>query len=70
MNVKTTVPPRCWYYLLDFNDRDDFATMDKHFGKRSLSELTIEQFRKLFALATQKDKFTLDGHTELIVKQL
>jgi hypothetical protein len=49
------VPPRCWYYLLDFNDRDDWKTMMGLFDQESLSLLTEFQFWELFKVATQRD---------------
>lgn len=49
------VPDRCWYYLLDFNDRDRWETMIENFNKERLGELTHEEFWKLFKMATEKE---------------
>jgi len=61
--MKTTlddknVPARCWYYLLDFNEQDRWATIkeiEPDSGGR-LSLLTYEQFWKLWELATNKEQ--------------
>lgn len=53
--VKNSVPARCWYYLLEFNDRDRWETMHEMFGVIKLHSLTQEQFWKLFRRATEID---------------
>ena len=55
MSVKNKVPQRCWYYLLDFNDNDNFETINKKYNKKGLHELSIEQFWELFYIASNKD---------------
>jgi hypothetical protein len=52
---KIDVPDRCWYYLLDFNDRDNWKLIQEISGQLKLHGLTHEQFWKLFEAATQKD---------------
>ena len=52
---KEDVPDRCWYYLLDFNDRNNWELIHEVSGQIKLHGLTKEQFWKLFELATQKD---------------
>lgn len=49
------VSARSFYYLLDFNDRDDWVTMFKMFGKKKLSELTLDEYKSLFKVATEKE---------------
>lgn len=51
------VPDRTWYYLLDFNDRDDFQTICEMFPetKGRLSLLTEEQYWKLFKAVAEKE---------------
>lgn len=49
------VPSRCWHYLLDFNDRDNWKTLREVFDVNSLSLLEEVQFWELFKIATQKD---------------
>ena len=38
----TTVAARTWYYLLDWNDRDNFRFMHEMFDKKRLMDLTID----------------------------
>lgn len=56
LNDGTQVPPRTYYYLLDFNEATarDFITQE--FGKRRLCDLNIEEYRKLFEHATTVDR--------------
>lgn len=54
--LKEQVPSRCWYYLLEWNDKDDWATMQENFFTKKLRDLTTEQFWELFKIATDKDK--------------
>ena len=51
--------PRMWYYLLDFNDADNWQTIEALCGKSKLHELTDDQFRRLFMAATTKDNIGL-----------
>jgi hypothetical protein len=58
--MKTTiddvvVPDRCWYYLLDFNDRDHWKTMSEKFDKMRLCDLESHEFWDLFQSATEQD---------------
>lgn len=48
------VSSRSYYYLLDFNDRDDWKELSK-FNVQKLSELNLEQYLELFKIATQKE---------------
>ena len=58
------VPDRCWYYLLDFNDRDGWKTITSQFGGvLKLHQLTEDQFWVLFKIATNKDH----GSNDVIV---
>ena len=50
----TEVSSRSYYYLLDFNDRDDWKELSK-FNVQKLSELNLEQYLELFKIATQKE---------------
>jgi len=53
--LKDKVLGRCYYYLLDFNEYDNWETIIKMFNKTKLNELTVEEFWQLFKVATQKD---------------
>ena len=48
--------PRVWYYLLDFNDQDNWKTIEDLTGKCKLADLTNNEFKMLFEKATDKDK--------------
>ena len=43
----TTVSARTFYYLLDFNDRDNWKFISETFGKYKLSDLTLEQYNPM-----------------------
>lgn len=51
----TMVTSRSYYFLLDFNDRDGWKTLVDNFNVRRLNELTIEQYIKLFEIATERE---------------
>lgn len=53
------IPSRIWYYLLDFNDRNDWQIMESIADTNKLSELTAQQLRDLFITATQIDTNTI-----------
>ena len=55
----TQVSARSYYYLLDFNDRDSWKTLVGEFGVNKLHDLNIEQYIKLFELATEAELKTL-----------
>lgn len=55
LNDGTIVTSRSYYFLLDFNDRDGWKTLVDNFNVRRLNELTIEQYIKLFEIATAKE---------------
>lgn len=54
------VPSRCWYYLLDFNERTNkkFILEVEPEGEGRLSLLTLDKFWQLFKIATE---FELKG---------
>jgi hypothetical protein len=55
-----SVPERVWYYLLDFNDRNNWREMERVCGTRtSLGKLTAKQIANLFEEATKQDLKTL-----------
>jgi hypothetical protein len=49
------VPDYCWYYLLAFNDKDNWKLLYEMFGVMKLHVLTYEQFWQLFEAATRQD---------------
>lgn len=55
MSVKNKIPARCWYYLLDFNDQDEFETLISTFNVKGLHQLSETEFWQLFKIATDKD---------------
>ena len=56
----TTVSSRTYYYLLDFNDNDNWTYMQKHFNKTKLKDLTVKEYIQLFEHATTADKRSLN----------
>lgn len=54
----TPVSGRSYYYLLDWNESDDWEYMSVCFGKMKLLELTIDEYRELWEYAT-RDEYTL-----------
>jgi hypothetical protein len=54
-----TVYPRTYYYLLDFNDRDNWKTLKDLFGVMKLNKLNINQYLIFFDHATNQDKAML-----------
>ena len=46
---------RIYYYLLDWNDFDNWRFMAKTFNKCKLCELTFDEAMQLFEHATQGD---------------
>ena len=59
LNDKTEVPDRIYYYLEHFaqDNRSHFTTL---FSKDNVSELTSEEFRHLFKIATTIDKHEIE----------
>ena len=51
----TEVTARTYYYLLDWNERDCWKTIYDIAKTFKLCELEIEQYTKLFKIATQSD---------------
>jgi hypothetical protein len=49
------VPDRIWYYLLDWNERDEWETIWSRFGVNKLHECTKEQIISLFDTASRSD---------------
>jgi hypothetical protein len=56
------IPSRLKYYLLEYKDKNMDDYMSK-FGTRRLHDLTLEELREYFYLASRKDlnKFLSDG---------
>ncbi len=49
------VPARCYYYLLEWNERDNRKTMLELFGVIQLCLLESKQFWELFKIATETE---------------
>ena len=64
------VPDRCWYYLLDFNDRDDKETLYDMFDKKRLLDLTHDEFWKLFEFATKSEIETKGEYFDIKDKRI
>ena len=47
--------PRIWYYLLDFNDHDNWKTIEDISNNRQLHLLTDNEFKSLFRVAVTRD---------------
>lgn len=48
---------RMFYYLLDWNDQDNWNYMSTHFNKMKLNSLTKMEFIELWEYATKQDSF-------------
>lgn len=49
------VEDRIYYYLLDWNEKDDWQYIYDNFRKRRLCDLNIKEFYFLFGYAAQSD---------------
>jgi len=49
------VPSRIYYYLLDWNQQDNWRYITDNFGKELLKDLVREEFLELFEYATKVD---------------
>lgn len=55
----TRVSARSYYYLLDWNDRNNWGTVYSMFQKNGLHELNKTEYTALFEAATQSELKTL-----------
>lgn len=46
---------RQYYYLLDWNEQDNWNYMSRTFGKIRLCDLTLIEFKRLFLHAVNED---------------
>lgn len=53
---KTGVYDRMYYYLLDWNDQNEWEYIITNFNKTKLNELTQREFIELWEFATTQDK--------------
>lgn len=51
----TKVTGRSYYYLLDWNEKDNWVTILLKFNKTKLCELNKEEYITLFHIATNDD---------------
>lgn len=51
------VSERSYYYLLDWNEVNNWIFIKETFGKTKLKDLTIDEYEKLFEYATNFDLF-------------
>jgi len=49
------VSSRSYYYLLDWNDKDDRIFIEFNFNKSTLKDLTISEYLELFEYATKQE---------------
>lgn len=49
------VSSRSYYFLLEWNEKDEWVYMIKNFNKASLSMLTLLEYRQLFAHAVKSE---------------
>lgn len=52
----TEVPERCYNYLLEFNEHNNWAMIQKTFVKTRLCRLNYNEFWTLFDMATNHDR--------------
>jgi len=52
---KKQVTSRSYYYLLDFNDHDNWETISSMFGVMKLSQLTLKEYQQLFKQVTSRE---------------
>ena len=53
------VSARSYYYLLDWNEVNQWEYMYSMWDKRRLCDLTIMEYRQLFCYATQIESITM-----------
>ena len=53
------VESRGYYYLLDWNERDNWKFISAQFNKNRLCDLNIKEYYQLFCYATQIDSIEL-----------
>lgn len=51
----TQVSSRSYYYLLDWNEQNEWYYMAMNFNKNSLKDLTILEYLELFQYATENE---------------
>ena len=51
----TEVVARSYYFLLDWNEQDEWETLIRLFNVKRLCDLNIEQYTQLFNHATQQE---------------
>lgn len=51
----TKVPSRGYYYLLDWNQQNNYLFMETKFNKRRLCDLEIHEYKELFNHATNEE---------------
>ena len=51
----TNVSSRSYYYLLDFNDYDNWEQISSRFGVMKLHELSMSEYKELFYYAIRQE---------------
>ena len=49
------VTARSYYFLLDWNEQNEWEYIHQQYNKGSLKDLTFEEYKQLFGYATQCD---------------
>lgn len=49
----TQIHKSLYYFVLDFNDRDEKVTISNLFGKYRLQDLTYEEFKIVYRIACE-----------------
>lgn len=55
----TQITARMYYYLLDFNEWNEWKYLRDNFGKKRLHDLNKTEFLMLFKYATESDYKTI-----------
>ena len=53
------VPSRTYYYLLDWNEANDWKYIAEHFNKEKLKDLTRAEYNQLFLFASRSELINL-----------
>jgi len=53
------VPSRTYYYLLDWNEANDWKYIREHFNKEKLKDLTREEYNQLFLFVSRSELINL-----------
>jgi hypothetical protein len=49
------VSSRSYYFLLDWNEQNEWRYIAENFGKEKLKDLTLPEYKQLFKFATESE---------------